>query len=152
MNAARICLGAAALFFLAAPALAAPIPPIGPVNICGDVVSQSWQAERFVPGRPGFSGSLGHDRTFPARFRVVLQNYRGIDAATAQRINGYLSMQPAERGAGGPPRVVLLLAHADSRFLDGAVSLCVEGFRISGDEGGTWTRHTTLSVTRGPAR
>jgi hypothetical protein len=113
--------------------------------------SRSWEPERFVPGKPGFSGTLGRDRTLPARFRAVLQNYRGIDAATAGRINGYLSMKPAERGEGVPPRVVLLLPHADAHFLDGAISLCVEGFHVSGDEGGTWTRYRTLSVTRGSA-
>jgi hypothetical protein len=137
----------AVVLLLAANAEAAPIPPLGPLDLCGDVVSQSWQPERFVAGKPGFSGSLGRDRTFPARFRVVLQNYRGIDPATAGRINGYLSIRPEERGDGAP-RVVLLLSHANARFLDGVVSLCVEGFHISGDEGGTWTRYRTLSVQR----
>ncbi len=141
-----IAVGVATLL-LATRAEAAPIPPIGPLDLCGEVAMQSWEPERFVAGKPGFSGSLGRDRTFPARFRVVLRNYRGVDAATAGRINGYLSMRPEERGA-GEPRVVLLLPHADARFLDGAVSLCVEGFHISGDEGGTWTRYRTLSVQR----
>lgn len=132
---------------LAARAEAAPIPPIGPLELCGDVVMQSWEPERFVRGKPGFSGSLGRDRTFPARFRVVLRNYRGIETAMAARINGILSMRPEERGA-GEPRVVLLVNHTDARFLDGAASLCLEGYQISGDEGGTWTRHRTLSVQR----
>ncbi len=143
----RLAAGAAALLLVAARAEAAPIPPIGPLDVCGDVVMQSWQPERFVRGKPGFSGSLGRDRTFPARFRVVLRNYRGIDAALAARINGILSMRPEERGA-GEPRVVLLVTHADARFLDGAASLCVEGYQIRGDEGGTWTYHRTLSVQR----
>lgn len=146
MSALRLAAGAAALL-LASTAEAAPIQPLGPLDICGAVVMQDWQPERFVRGKPGFSGSLGRDRTFPARFRVVLQNYRGIDAAAAARINGYLSMKPDERGTGAP-RVVLLVPHADARFLDGAVSLCVEGYHIGGDEGGTWTRYRTLSVQR----
>jgi len=133
---------------------AAPLPPFTPVDLCGTVVSHEWQPARFVLGKPGYSGSLGRDRTFPARFRVVLENYRGIDAAAALRINGYLGLPPAQAGAGvsGPARVVLLLPHADPRFLDGAASICVEGVHIGGDEGGTWTRYRTLSVTRGPAR
>lgn len=146
MSRALLGAGVAALLFSAA-AQAAPIHPFGPLDICGDVAMQSWEPERFVRGKPGFSGSLGRDRTFPARFRVVLQNYRGIDAATAARINGVLSMRPAERGA-GEPRVVLLVPHADARFLANAASLCVEGYHISGDEGGTWTRYRTLSVRR----
>jgi hypothetical protein len=146
------CVLAAAL--LAADALAAPLPQFVPVDLCGDIVSHSWQPERFVPAKPGFSGSLGRDRTFPARFRIVLRNYRGIDAATARTINGYLGLRPAEAGESpaGPARVVVLLPHADSRYLDGAVSLCVEGFHISGDEGGTWTRYRSLSVSRAPRR
>jgi len=131
-------------------AVAAPLPQFVPVDVCGEIVTQSWQPQRFVPAKPGFSGSLGRDRTFPARFRVVIENYRGIDAATAGRINGFLSFKPAEAGA--RPRVVLLLPHADSRHLDGAVALCVEGFHISGDEGGTWTRYRSLTLTRRPAR
>ena len=146
-----IC-GLAALFLAAAPAGAAPIPPLGPLDLCGDVVRQSWEAENIVPGMPGVAGSLGRVRAFPARFRVVLQDYRGIDAATAVRINSYLAMSPSERGDGAPPRVVLLLPHANARFLDGATSLCVKGFHISGDEGDTRTSYRALSVTRGPKR
>ena len=143
--------GVAALMLAAAPAGAAPIPTLGPLDLCSDVVGRSWEPESIVPGRLGVSGSLGRVRTFTARFRIVLQDFRGIDAATAVQINSYLSMSPGERGDGAP-RVVLLLSHADARFLDGATSLCVEGFHISGDEGGTWTRYRTLSVTRSPKR
>ncbi len=146
MNRALLGAGVATLL-LSATAQAAPIHPLGPLDICGDVTMQKWEPARFVRGKPGFSGSLGRDRTFPARFRVVLRNYRGIDAATAARINGVLSMKPEERGA-GEPRVVLLVPHADARFLEDAASLCVEGYHISGDEGGTWTRYRTLSVRR----
>ena len=147
MNAALRLAAALAAVTLAAPAEAAPIPPLGPLDICGDVAMQNWEPRRLVRGKPGFSGSLERDRTFPARFRVVLRNYRGIDAATAARINGVLSMKPEERGA-GEPRVVLLVPHADARFLEDAASLCLEGYHISGDEGGTWTRYRTLSVRR----
>ena len=147
MNAALSIAAAFAAATLAAHVEAAPIHPLGPLDICGDVAMQNWEPERFVRGKPGFSGSLGRDRTFPARFRVVLRNYRGVDAALAARINGILSMHPEERGA-GEPRVVLLVTHADARFLEGAASLCVEGYQIRGDEGGTWTYHRTLSVQR----
>lgn len=145
--ASRGAAGAIALLLAAGAAEAAPIPPIGPLDLCGDVAMQSWEPERFVRGKPGFSGSLGRDRKFPARFRVVLRNYRGVDAATAARINGVLSMRTEERGA-GEPRVVLLVPHGDARFLEDAASLCVEGYHIDGDEGGTWTRYRTLSVRR----
>lgn len=147
MNAVLRVAATFAAVALAAPAEAAPIPPIGPLDVCGDIVMQRWEPERFVRGKPGFSGSLGRDRTFPARFRVVLRDYRRIDATMAARINGILSMRPEERGA-GEARVVLLVTHADARYLDGAASLCLEGYQIRGDEGGTWTYHRTLSVQR----
>lgn len=143
-----VVFGAMAGALLVAVANGAPLPAFDPVNVCGDLVSHRWVPERFVRGRPGYSGSLGHDRTFPASHRVVLRNYQGIDTAMASRINQLLSITSAESGAGAEARVVLLLPHADPRHLDHAASICVEAFQISGDEGGTWTRFRTLTLTR----
>jgi hypothetical protein len=126
---------------------AAPIPEIGPVDVCGDVVSQAWEAARTEPGRPGLSGTLGHDRAFPALFRVILTKYRGIDGATARQINEYLGHRVGD-AEGAPASLMVWLPHADPRHLDGAVSVCIEGFHVVGDEGGTWTRYRTLSVKR----
>lgn len=140
--------GAMAGALLAFAANGAPLPTFDPVNVCGELVLHRWVPERFVRGRPGFTGSLGHDRTFPASHRVVLRNYQGIDTAMASRINQLLSITAVERGAGAEARVVLLLPHANPHLLDHAASICVEAFQISGDEGGTWTRFRTLTLTR----
>lgn len=141
----------AALLALAAPiAVAAPLPPFKPVDLCGTIVSREWQPPHVVPARPGgASGTLGRDRAFPGQFHVVLERYSGIDAETARRINGALGLRPADGDyTATPPRILLLLPHDDPRHLDGATALCVDGFTFWGDEGGTWTRYRSLSVTR----
>lgn len=145
-----LALAAAAWLLAAAEAPAAPAPPLGPLDLCGSIVSQAWEPARTVPATPGASGTLGRDRLFPAQFRVVLQGYSGIDGAMAARVNGYLGFAQADAGGtpARPARVLLLLPHDDPRHLDGATSLCVVGFRGHGDEGGTWTQYRDLQVKR----
>lgn len=87
-----IRLMAAAAVIMVSTAEAAPLPPFPPVNVCGVIVEQSWVPAESVRGQKGFLGSLGHDRTFPAHLRIVLENYTGIDATVARRINGFLSV------------------------------------------------------------
>lgn len=122
---------------------AAPLPPFAPVDLCGDIVWHTWTAEQQIPGQAGFSGSLGHDRVFPARFRVLVRHYNGIDAETARFINGLLSHSGAAQD-----EVMLLLNSQDPHLLDDATSLCVRQFVIHGDEGGTWTDYRDLAVSR----
>ena len=122
----------------------APLPPFTPVDICGEVVSQSWSDVMRVPGQPGHSGSLGHDRTFPARFHVVLEPAAGFPADSAALINRLLGFE----GGTPPTKILLLLNSPDSGLLEGVRSLCVYGFSLSGDEGGTWTAHDRLGITR----
>ena len=121
---------------------AAPLPPFEPVDVCGTIVSRAWVPARRVPGVAGASGSLGRDREFPAHARVEIEPYRGIDGRTAARINALLGFAPA--GAPGNRRLLLLLPTDDPALLDGRTSICVVGFRISGDEGGTWTSYARL--------
>jgi hypothetical protein len=123
-------------------AQAAPLPPFTPVDLCGKVLSQDWSDVVNVPGQPGFSGSLGRERTFPARFRVVLQPYSGIEADTAALINGLLGFE----GGTPPTKVLLLLNSPDSSMLEGVHSLCIYGFSIHGDEGGTWTDYARIVI------
>lgn len=130
----------AAAVIMVSTAEAAPLPPFPPVNICGVIIEQSWIPTESVPGRPGFSGSLGHDRTFPAHVRIVLENYTGIDATVAGRINGFLSA--AELSEMG--RLALRLPTDNPELLRGVHRLCIEGFTIRGDEGGTWTTYRRL--------
>jgi hypothetical protein len=132
--AAGLCLAAAH---------AAPVRREAPVTICGTIVERSWHKARFEPGRPGFSGSLGRDRTFPAHLSVLLADFTGIAGAQARRINFLLG----HRGEADPPqRVMLRLSTDDPEALKNARSICVEGFRITGDEGGTWTDFSRVVV------
>ena len=146
----RAACGAMMLALAASPVIAAPLPPFKPVDLCGTIVSREWQPPHVVPARPGgASGTLGRDRAFPGQFRVVLDRYSGIDPETARRINGALGLRPADGDyTATPPRILLLLPNDDPRHLDGATALCVSGFTFWGDEGGTWTRYGSLSVTR----
>ena len=129
----------------ACPCPAAPLRPFAPVDICGRIVEQSFQPSETRPGRPGLSGSLGRDRTFPAHLRVIINDYAGIDAATARRINAALGFTDlAER----PTQVLLRLPTDNPTLLAGVSRICVEGFRITGDEGGTWTQARRVIADR----
>lgn len=123
---------------------AAPLPGFAPVDVCGVIRSYDWSPATVVPPRPGASGTLGQERHFPARFRVVIERYTGIDDATATRINRLLGL--AENQDAGSTRLLLLLPGEDAALLAGIRSLCVRGFRIWGDEGGTWTGFRALEL------
>ena len=126
---------------------AAPIRPFGPADICGDVAVARWQPRRTVEGMPGFSGSLGRTRTFPARFALVLRNPSGLDAAAMKRLNGLLKATAAPLGAGDGE--LLLLVNSDvPGLLDTARRICVTAYRVRGDEGGTWAYHDRIEVRR----
>lgn len=135
-----IGLVAAAAGIMVSTAGAAPLPPFPPVDVCGVIVEQSWVPAESVPGQKGFSGSLGHDRTFPAHLRIVLENYTGIDATVARRINGFLSVTELSE----MNRLALRLPTDNPELLRGVPRLCIEGFTIRGDEGGTWTTYRRL--------
>ncbi|TWT01696.1 hypothetical protein [Reyranella sp. CPCC 100927] len=140
----------ATLLGMSLPSAAAPLPPAGPVNLCGTIVSAKWQAAQTARGIPGMSGTAGHDRTFPAQFTILLEAVSGADAATARNINLAfgLSDKDAHETPAGPRRVRLGLNHDDPNFLDGAGSLCIDGYSVRGDEGGTWTEHKSVAVKR----
>jgi hypothetical protein len=131
-------LALAAAVVVASFAKAAPLPPFAPVDICGTIVERLWVPSEFRHGQPGFSGSLGHDRVIPAHLRVVLADYAGVDAAVARRINTLLGYTPP---SDAHQRVLLRLPTDDPNLLAGVRRVCVEGFAIRGDEGGTWTSY-----------
>ncbi|MGC8775323.1 MAG: hypothetical protein ACP5R6_08730 [Chlorobaculum sp.] len=63
---------------------AAPVPAIGPMNIEGVIETVSWEPDAFIKAQGvwsdgkwiPFSGSLGHDRTRPAHYRITLAKTR----------------------------------------------------------------------------
>jgi hypothetical protein len=92
------------------------------------------------------SGNIGRGRKWPARFVVVLTRADLAPDAT-ERINLLLasSLETTDLKL-GPDGLVLVLPHQNPAAFDGIVSICVSGFSISGDEGGTWTNYRGLSL------
>jgi hypothetical protein len=134
-----------ALLLLCGQAIAAPLPPMTPVDLCGKVVSATWIESRTLPARPGFSGSLGRKRVVPDHFLVILRDYTGIDVAKAARMSSLVS---AEGGNPAGGRVAILLFGVDRQALLDAETVCVGGYRIAGDEGITLTTHKSLKIVR----
>ncbi|NTU97468.1 MAG: hypothetical protein HGA62_06620, partial [Chlorobiaceae bacterium] len=83
-----LCLLCQCLF---SPSFAAPIPRTGPMHIEGRIESITWSPALFVRGKGVYvngkwcpmSGSLGHDRTIPARYTIILQNTKVTTAPSA---------------------------------------------------------------------
>lgn len=135
-------------------AAAAPLPPMDPVTIEGTISQVQWSPDTKVKGRPGFSGSLGVDRTVPAHFRVTLVDFRGADKALAWRINGIMSDPSSNPNADRqrpPPHLILQLNDQDPNALKPGMRIRVRDYVVSGDEGGTWTRFTKWEVLSKPA-
>jgi len=132
-----------------AAASAAPLPPMDPVTIEGTISQVQWMPDTKVKGRPGFSGSLGVDRTVPAHFRITLIDFRGLNKDMAWRINGIMSdpsSNPnADRGQ-PPPHLILQLNDKDPHALKPGMRVRVREYVVGGDEGGTWTRFTKLEI------
>lgn len=135
--------------------VAAPLPPMDPVTIEGTIAKLQWSPDTPVKGRPGFSGSLGGDRTVPAHFRVTLVDFSGLDKALAWQINGIMSDPSSNPNADrrqSPPHLILQLNEQDSQALKPGMRIRVRDYDVRGDEGGTWTRFTKLEVLSRPAK
>lgn len=135
-------------------AFAAPLPPMNPVTIEGSISQAQWSPDTKVKGRPGFSGSLGVDRTVPAHFRIKLVDFSGLDKAVAWRINGIMSDPSSNPNADRrqpPPHLILQLNDKDPQALKPGMRIRVREYVVNGDEGGTWTRFTKLEVISKPA-
>lgn len=147
MRFGRISLSAAVLGLLgcAGSAVAAPLPPVPPVDVCGKVRSAKWLPPETRPAVPGMSGSAGRQRSWPGRFVVVLGATRGIVRSRKEQINRLLL---TSRDGGGvalrPGQLLLVLPDEDPALLKRSDRICVTGFTVSGDEGGTWTRYEKL--------
>jgi len=129
-------------------ASAAPIPRLGPVDVTGTIVEAQWTPEQNIKGIPGMSGTLGIDRVVHAHFVVALEQYEGVDPKTARRMTGYLDPSaPRELDSSeAPKRILLQLNHEDRDFLKRGMRITVTGYKIAGDEGGTWTSFTEIKI------
>jgi hypothetical protein len=122
------------------------------VTVDGTIARVYWSPDTPLPGQPGRSGSLGRDRVDPAHFRVQLERYRGLDAATAWRLNGLVGETgPDNEDRSRPPaRLFLKLNHEDPHALRPGMRIRVRGYSVSGDEGGTWTDYQHLDILSRP--
>jgi len=135
-------------------AFAAPLPPMDPVTIEGMISQLQWTPATKVKGRPGFSGSLGVDRTVPAHFRIKLVDFSGLEKDLAWQINGIMSDPSSNPNADrrqSPPHLILQLNDKDPQALKPGMRIRVHEYIVNGDEGGTWTRFKKLEVISKPA-
>ena len=140
----------ATILLAALPAIAAPLPPLAPIDVCGTIQSVKWLPPRSLPPVAVMSGSAGRERGWPARFVVVLDKICGVSEPVRARINGLLTT--SYDGAGMRPhsgQILLVLAGDSSEQMVQGKGLCVTGFYVSGDEGGTWTHHDVVRFSAG---
>ena len=136
------------LFITALNSSGAPIPPVGPVTICGAISEAKWVPEEMVKGIPRMSGSAGHERVVLAHFLIALRNFDGVDSETARRITGYLAGSAFEAAGpeGTPPLILLKINHPDKNYLRKGMNIDISGYTVRGDEGGTWTSFTGIEI------
>jgi hypothetical protein len=138
----------ALLAFFALPAIAAPMQPFRPADFCGSVHSVKWLPPKSTPPVHGMSGSARRQRNWPGRSVVVLGDVTGLDSEHFRLINALLTT--SNDGADvalAPGELLLVLTDTGPDQLDNVSALCITGFIIKGDEGGTWTRYETLETT-----
>lgn len=129
------------LFILSVDSGAAPIRPVGPLDVAGTISEIKWVPEVRVKGKPGMSGSAGHDRVRPAHFSVTLRDYEGVDTQTAIIMTRYLDWNAFKNKEqeGKPSFILLQINHNDKNYLKKGMKIRVTGYTVRGDEGGTWT-------------
>jgi hypothetical protein len=148
----RLAVGAVAsiVFGIPAPVAAAPLPSVAPVHPCGKVRQVHVLPPKTLPAVPGISGSAGRERHWPSRAVIVLSQVRGITRQQRQQLNVLLSTS-SDGGAIElrPGHLLLILTGAEAVALRPSVRICVTGFVVRGDEGGTWTNFGELRVLPG---
>lgn len=140
------------LFFVTMNATAAPIRPIGPVDVTGTVSEIKWVPEKKVKGIPRMSGSAGVDRIIPAYFLVTLTDHDGVNTETAIMMTRYLDWA-ALKGEEHKDKLSFILLKincSDKNYLRKGMKIRVIGYAVRGDEGGTWTSYKTLEILDQP--
>jgi hypothetical protein len=134
--------------------LAAPIPPLGPIDVSGTVSELLWVAEKKVKGIRGMSGSAGVDRVIPAHFLMTLKAFQGIDSETARAMTRYFDQEAFkyEKKNFMPTFIILKINHNDKNYLKKGMKITVTGYTVMGDEGGTWTHYRKIDIIPPPTR
>jgi hypothetical protein len=136
------------LIAMAIHTFAAPIRPVGPVDVTGLVSEITWIPEQKVKGQARMSGSAGHDRIWPAHFLITLINYSGVPAETAVTMTRYINWEAFKSdGLKEKPSFILLkINYSEKNYLKKGMKIKVVGYTVKGDEGGTWTNFTTVEI------
>jgi hypothetical protein len=141
------------IFAGASSGLAAPIRPLGPVDVGGIVSDFHWYPEKKEKGIRGMSGSAGVDRVMHAHFLVTLKAVEGVDPQTAVTMTRYFDSEAFKYEDKNfmPTFVVMKINHNDKNFLKKGMKIKVFGYTIRGDEGGTWTYYSKIDIVDKPS-
>jgi hypothetical protein len=144
----RLFLFAGLVLFGGLAAFSAPIRPVGPVDITGTISEVRWVPERTVKGVPRMSGSAGKDRVVSPHFLVRLVDFEGVSSEAVVTMTRYLdsSAYPDQDFKDRPPFVLLKIDSIDQNYLKKGLRIKVRGYKVAGDEGGTWTSFTGIEI------
>jgi len=124
---------------------AAPVPAIGPMTIEGVIETLVWTPETFVKGKGVWrngkwfpcSGTLGRDRTRPARYRVTLTDTKVESLPGADRSRSFKS---------GSTITVFIAHPSDDGYLKKGMKIRISGYTVRGDEGGDWYSFSAVTI------
>ena len=127
---------------------AAPIRPIGPVDVTGAISEIQWVPEKTVKGIPRMSGSAAKARVVSPHFLVRLVDYEGVSAEAAVIMTRYLDWSAYQNQdiKGRPPFILLKIDYRDPNYLKKGMRIRISGYKVAGDEGGTWTSFTGIEI------
>jgi hypothetical protein len=131
-------------------AFSAPIRPVGPADITGTISEVRWIPEKKVKGVPRMSGSAGKDRVVSPHFLIRLVDFEGVSPEAATTMTRYLDWLalPDQDLKDRPPFILLKIDSSDRNYLEKGLWIKVRGYKVVGDEGGTWTSFTGIEILR----
>ncbi|MGB0560577.1 MAG: hypothetical protein ACPGVO_02085 [Spirulinaceae cyanobacterium] len=112
----------------------APSRFIGPIDLEGTIQHATWHPAEVLPAVPGMSGSLGHDRTIPAHYRLRFEAVEVSDPAEYELLWAN----------------VVVYHPQDDGFLKAGMRIRIDGLWRAGDEGGEQTHYDRVEVLARP--
>ncbi len=127
---------------------AAPVPPVGPVDIEGTIIKAPWFPEELIKGNPNMTGTAHFDRKIPARFMLHLKDYSGINAKSIDTMKMVYRWSVSDNlnSLGMPEYIVLRLSHPDKTFFKEGMRVRVRAYKLMGDEDGDWTTFEEIHI------
>lgn len=129
------------------PLRGAPLPPAGIADIEGTIEKATWKPGKKLKAIKGMSGSAGRDRTLPAHFVIVLNNFSGPTDKQAAMMNSFVgAAKSGEAKGAGPSRLTVWINSSDPSFLKPGMRIRISRYTVTGDEGGTWAHHDGVQI------